>query len=461
LIAQSARKLHPRSTAARRLTVALCFIFVATSLCAEDLRDRMDGYIRRYADAELFSGVVQVSKGDRIIYENAFGLADRALGVRNTLRTKFQIASLSKPITATAILLLVQDGKLSFDDKLAKFIPEFPNGAKITIEELLTHYSGLGDASAQPDYNEWSRFPQTTKALVDRAQRIGRESEPGTAYFYSNSNYHILAFIIEKVSGQSYGEFLTQRIFKPAGMTSTAHRSNDETIVADLANGYAPAGASGFERATYLDWTSKTGNGSIYSTAGDLLRFHRALQNGSLLESVLLKQSYGFERKDRQVGMFWFHRERFGHRSVYVNGSSPGFKAHLERFIDDDATVTVLSNVYIAAPSIMADDLGAMLFGQGVNRDIPKAIRAEPERLRRFAGTFRFGDDYFVKNAVARIEPQADHLDLVYPATSFSIPLLPIEGDRFFDRKFWSFIRFEDDKLIYRNNDKDYVAVRQ
>ena len=409
----------------------------------------------------ISSGVVRVTKGDRIIYENAFGLPDRALQVPNSLQTKFQIASLSKPITATAILLLAEEGKLSLEDKLSKFVPDVPNGDKITVEELLTHYSGLGDGSAQPDYNEWSRFPQTAAALVERAKKVPRQSEPGTSYFYSNSNYHVLAFLIEKVSGQNYGDFLEQRIFKPAGMTNTAHHARDETIVSNLANGFSPVGASVFERAPYLDWTSKTGNGSIYATADDLLRFHRALQNGSLLKPETLKQSYGFEQKDRTVGMFWFHRQRFSHRSVYVNGSSPGFKAHFERFIDDDATVVVLSNLYIAAPSTIAEDLGAMLFDQPVNRDVPRPMHVNGADLKRIAGTFRFGDDYFVKNAVVRVEPQMDHLDLNYPATGFSIALIPIEGDRFFDRNFWSFVRFNGDKLIYRNNDKDYVAVRQ
>jgi len=160
----------------------------------------------------ISSGVVRVTKGDRIIYENAFGLPDRALQVPNSLQTKFQIASLSKPITATAILLLAEEGKLSLKDKLSKFVPDVPNGDKITVEELLTHYSGLGDGSAQPDYNEWSRFPQTTAALVERAKKVPRQSEPGTTYFYSNSNYHVLAFLIEKVSGQNYGDFLEQKI---------------------------------------------------------------------------------------------------------------------------------------------------------------------------------------------------------------------------------------------------------
>jgi hypothetical protein len=210
-----------------------------------------------------------------------------------------------------------------------------------------------------------------------------------------------------------------------------------------------------------LDWTSKTGNGSLYSTAHDLLLFHRALQTGSVLKPETVTKSYGFGRKDRKVGTFWFRRERFGHRSVYVNGSSPGFKAHFERFIDDDATVIVLSNLYIASPSIIAEDIGAMLCGQEVTRDVPKPIEMSASDLKNYAGTFRFGDDYFVKNAVVQVEPQKDYLALKYPATGFTITLLPITGGQFFDRMFWSFVRFEDKKLIYRNNEKDYVAQRE
>jgi len=456
-----ANSFRPGIAALTLSVAARAFFGASPDLRAEDLSDQMNSYVRRYADAKLFSGVVRVTKGDSIIYENAFGLADREFGVANSLQTKFHIASLSKPITATTILLMVQEGKLALGDKLAKFVPDFPGGDKITIEELLTHYSGLGDAANQPDYAEWSLFPQTPAALVERAKKVPPEDKPGTSYHYSNSNYHILAFVIEKVSGRSYGDFLAQKIFGPAGMHNTAHRVKAETIVEGLANGYTVAGATGFERAAYLDWTSKTGNGSIYSTADDLLGFHRALQRGSLLSPEMLKQSYGFERKDRTVGMFWFHRERFGHRSVYVNGSSPGFKAHLERYIDDDATVVVLSNLYIAAPSIIAEDLGAMLFGQKVDRDVPQPVQLKAEELRRFAGTFRFGEDYFVKNAQVDIQPQPDHLDLFYPATKFTVTLLPIGRDRFFDRNFWSFVRFEGDKLIYRNNDRDYIAVRE
>ncbi len=444
-----------------RFVAPSIFLAGAIALHGETIEERMSTYVRSYADGGLFSGVVLVSKGNAVVYQQAFGLADRALNVPNTVESKFHIASLSKPITAVGVLRLVEQGKLSLDDHLSKFVADFPGGDKITIGELLTHYSGLADASADPDYNNWSRFPQTPAALVERVKKKSPESKPGTHYFYSNSNYHILAFIIEKRSGQSYGDFLAKEILQPSGMSNTAHQVTDGAIVQDLVHGYNPAGASDFENAPYLDWTSKTGNGSLYSTAEDLLRFHRALQDGKLLRPETLRASYGFDRKDRNVGMFWFRRQRFGHRSVFVNGSSPGFKAHFERFIDDDAAVIVLSNLYLASPSIIAEDLGAILFDQPVTQQVPKAVKLSEDDLRKFAGLFRFGPGYFVENAPIKVEAHRDYLSLVNRETGFAIPLLPIEGGRFFDRSFWSFVRFEKDKLIYRNGDTDYVAARE
>ncbi len=439
----------------------LIFLSCTPLAQAETTQERMASCVRRYADAGLFSGVVLVSKGREKIYEQAFGLADREFNVPNSMQSRFHIASLSKPITAVAVLRLVEQGKLNLEDHLSKFVADFPSGDKITIEELLTHYSGLADASADADFNEWSRFPQTTTALVERAKKKPLQSEPGTHYFYSNSNYHILAFIIERLSGQNYGAFVENEILKPAGMNNTAHHADAGAIISGLVHGYSPAGATDFENAPYLDWTCKTGNGSLYSTAEDLLHFHRALQDRRLLKAQTLTDSYGFDRKDRNVGMFWFRRQRFGHRSIFVNGSSPGFKAHFERFIDDDAAVIVLSNLYLASPSMIAEDLGAILFDQPVTRQVPKPVKLSEKDLQKYSGSFRFGADYFVKNAEVKVEPHRDYIAMVFPATGFTIPLSPIDGGRFFDRSFWSFVRFEKGKMIYTNGDTDYVATRQ
>src|ERR1700740_3528066 len=215
-------------------------ILLAQATANSPLASRIDDRVREYFAAGLFSGVVVVTRGNDIVYQKAFGLADRTFSVPNTVDTKFHIASVSKPFTAAAILLLAERGKLSIDDHVSKFVPDFPNGDRITIEELLTHYSGLDDASSTPEYDNWSRFPQTPASLVEKLAKLPLESEPGTRYSYSNSNYHLLALIIEKTSGMSYGDFLARNIFLPLGMSNTAHHASDAAVIANLANGYRP-----------------------------------------------------------------------------------------------------------------------------------------------------------------------------------------------------------------------------
>jgi CubicO group peptidase (beta-lactamase class C family) len=427
---------------------------------AATLSARIDHRVQEYADRNLFDGVVLVSQGDEILYEKAFGLADRTFLIRNTPSTKFHIASVSKPITAAAVLLLADHGKLALTDPVSKFVLDFPNGEHITIEQLLTHYSGLADTSSRPEYDEWSRFPQTPASLEQRLAKLPPRSNPDTKFSYSNSNYHLLALIIEKASGRSYGDFLDANIFKPLGMSATAHHGADSAIVTNLATGYMPEGSDGFAKPPYFDWTAKTGNGSLYTTARDLLRFHHALQRGGLLKPQTVEQSYGFGLKDRQVGMFWFRREQYGHRSVYVGGSSPGFKAYIERFIDDDLAVIVLANTYIASTTPLADDIRAILWQKDpVLPPLPARVAVSPEQLDRVTGDYQYGPDFYAPNARFRMERRDGYLVSI-SSTGQSLPIVPIGGDVYFDRAYWSFIRFADGKMTYRNGSDEFVALR-
>jgi CubicO group peptidase (beta-lactamase class C family) len=424
---------------------------LAELLLATNLAKDIDAYVKRYADQKLFSGVVLVTRRGETIYEKAFGPADRAFDVPNAPSNKFHIASVSKPITAAAILLLADQGKLSLSDPLSKYVADFPNGENITIDQLVTHYSGLNDASSTPEYNEWSRLPQTTDQLVDRVKKMPPRGAPGARYSYSNSNYHILAFIIEKVSGQSYGDFMSANVFKPLGMNDTAHHGDDKEIVPRLSIGYMPRAAADLEKPQHLEWSSKTGNGSLYSTARDLLKFC----NGHLLKPETERFAEG--DNPRHLAYFWFTRNRFDHRSLYLGGSSPGYKAFVERFLDDGVVVIVLSNLYLASPSIIGDDIGAIVFGKKPANDPPQRVHMTRTELAKYEGTYKFGPDFYTPNNVVRMIAHDDYLE-VSPS---SPPIVPISTGEFFDRAYWSFIRIEGDKLLYRNGSSNFVAVKQ
>jgi CubicO group peptidase (beta-lactamase class C family) len=419
---------------------------------------RIDARVHAYVDAGLFSGVVLVSKGKDVVYERAFGLADRAFGVPNTPSKKFYIASVSKPITAAAILLLADRGLLSINDPVAKYVPGIPNGDRITLEQLLTHYSGLGNASDLDDYDEWSRFPQTPQSLVARLVKMRPEAAPGASYSYSASNYHLLALVIEKVSKMPYGAFLAENIFKPLGMTSTGHPADAKAIVERLAIGYMPKGRTTFELTPYVDWTSLTGNGSLYSTARDLHAFHEALAHGTLLKPATVAAAYGFDRKpELEVGMFWYRDDVAGHRAVRASGSTPGYKSFLTCVLDGDVCVITLANEYMASGWTMANDLASLVYGKPRPKVPALGTRTQAE-LDKVSGRYQFGHTFYRADAVGTVS--INHGELVLAYGSVTTTLLPLADGSYLDRRFWSFIRFAGDSLIYRNGSSEFTAPR-
>lgn len=287
---------------------------------APSITREVDAYLQPFLDAGGFSGAVLMDKGGRVLVDKGFGLASQEFGIPNTPRTKFQIASLSKTFTSAAIMMLEERGQLSVRDPLTRFIPDYPAGDKIMIHHLLTHTSGIPNVNNFPEYDRESRFPHTLLQVIAMFRDKPLRFPPGDRYDYSNSNYNLLAFVIEKVSGLSYGDFLERNIFGPLGMKDTAHRGSDGVIVPLLATGYAPSGAWGLEKAPFLDWTIKTGNGSLYSTVDDLYKWDRALHDGKILSRHSLDAM--FTDHASGMGYAWFvENARDGGRSASTDGA--------------------------------------------------------------------------------------------------------------------------------------------
>lgn len=414
------------------------FCVAATPAAAKE-RPRIEQAVQDYLQPLLatknFSGVVLIAQGERIILQKGYGEASIEHQVPNGPKTTFQIASISKPFTAAAIMLLAEEGKIDLKAPLAAILPSYPNGDKLTVHHLLTHTSGIPNINDFPEYEEAQRKPHTPRELVAYFRDKPLEFEPGARYSYSNSNYNLLALIIEKASGSDYGTFLKTAILDPLGLRRTGHHGSARQIIPDIANGYAPAGSISLERAPYLDWSMKTGNGSLYSTAEEVMRFMRAVNRGRLLRPESVSRT--FTPHMPNIGYGWFLSQANGREIHHANGRSPGWAAQADHYVKDDVTVVVLANSYISVTTDIARAVGAVFFGTPV-QPMPK-LRPDPLGARDIAalvGNYQFGSDYYVPNALITIRENNGHLEaMVGEHGPYSF--IQISPTRFLIRSFW------------------------
>ncbi len=321
----------------------------------------IEEHVRKVVERDLCSGVVLVAKGDRVLLHRAYGMADREHSAPNTLSTRFNIASIGKMFTAVAIGQLVEQGKLRFDDRLADVLPDYPNkeaARRLTIHHLLTHTSGLGDpfASARRDPKASYNTPWENIALfADQPLAF----EPGAKHDYSNGNYAVLGAVIEKLSGQKYHEYISEHVFRTAGMRAADPEAYE---VLPWAIGYThlpERDPLGIEPRSPAETSSEAppapgqtgGFGGDYLTAEDLFRFLRALKGHRLL-SAEMTETLTQGKVDVMPGVpvrygygFYEHimdgtRVR-GHSG---GGGNSGIGGDAELIWDKDYTVIVLEN---------------------------------------------------------------------------------------------------------------------
>lgn len=313
----------------------------------KDLERMITDDIAPYVQHSAFSGVVLLANGDDVIVNKAFGNANYEFGVPNTPDTRFAIASITKRFTFVIVNHLVDEKKISLGDTLAKWVPDFPSADKITISHLLHHTSGIRD----PDkLRGIIRQNLSTADVVNALKTEKLGSVPGDTYSYTTANFAVLAYIIERVTGETYAHVVKEYVYDPAGMRDSGELSTT-TVVPRLATGYMPNPfGSGLSVCGPEDTSWKTGGGSSYSTTRDLMRFARAYASGKLLTAE--------QRAD------WPDKKLFGRTVTQSNGSFPGANASLTYFPDDGVTVAVLSNNYSPVASTIAQDVAAMYFSE-------------------------------------------------------------------------------------------------
>ncbi|MGZ5247077.1 MAG: serine hydrolase [Flavitalea sp.] len=309
---------------------------------------------------------VLIARKGEIIYQKAFGMANLELEAAMQVDNVFRIASITKQFTAIAILQLMEQGKLSLQDEITRFIPEYPTGDhKFTIEHLLTHTSGIADYSALGDTLR-SRGDLTPVQMIDIFKNLPMRFAPGTKWEYSNSGYFLLGYIIEKITGKTYAQYLNENIFKPLGMTGSQYAS-DTRLIMKRATGYT-AGENGYENAPYLSMTHPYAAGSIQSTVGDLFKWQQAVVSYKLVKKETVDRAFTKYRladgNETLYGYGWRVGNVYASTSLWHGGLISGFRSMAIYLPQQDVFVAILSNCDCNSLEIVAPKIAALTAGR-------------------------------------------------------------------------------------------------
>lgn len=348
---------------------------------------QFDNYMKAQMEVNGFSGNVLVAQRGNFIYEKSFGLADKEQNVKNNLEGEFQIGSITKQFTASAILQLVEAGKLKLTDTIGSYFPGFPKGDSVTIHMLLSHTSGIRSYTSIGEFWAIATTPLEKDTMVALLKRQPYDFSPGTQWNYSNSGYYLLGYIIEKVSGQSYGDYMLNKVIKKAGLENTFVNRWD-TILTNRVRGYMK-NKNGWSNAPFISMEGPFSAGAIISTVEDLYKWNQALFGNKVISPASLNKMttpymnhYGYG-----LGIDSFQH----HLSIGHTGGIPGFVSYLVNYPKDDLVIVVLSNSSSNSPAV-ARAVAATLFGIPV---IPPYKHVESKidstLLDKYAGKYVIG----------------------------------------------------------------------
>ncbi|SMF21093.1 serine hydrolase [Paenibacillus barengoltzii] len=301
---------------------------VALTPDAATIRSSETEVADRYLQAQKYSGIAMIAKGDQILLRKGYGYDGDNQLVRADQKSR--IGSLTKSFTAAAVMKLAEEGKLHLDDTLESYFPGFPSGDRITIHLLLSHLSGINP-----------NFPRVAGlSLQDTIEAIRSKpllSEPGSKFMYSNSGYVVLAGIIEKASGMSYGEYLKQSIWEPLGLKDTGEAKPSIPVL----QGYVSAGDQLWAPAG--PYISQSGTGTLYSTANDMLTWIASFETERVLSQASIDQMFT-PYSEKNYGYGWMIQQENGTTRVFHNGSGTGYATGMSRELGGGYTIILLGN---------------------------------------------------------------------------------------------------------------------
>lgn len=338
-------------------------------------------------------GAILIAKDNTVIYRKAFGMANLELDIAMKPEMVFEIGSVSKQFTAVSILMLAESGKLSLQDNITRFIPDYPVGGKtITVHHLLAHTSGIRSYTEMPEWTKLWRNDLTPQEMMAVFKDQPMDFAPGEEWRYNNSAYFILGYIIEKASGMSYANFLEEKIFRPLKMENSYYGSHSE-IIRNRASGYQFQGK--FLNAEYLSLTQPYAAGSIMSSIDDLLKWNEAIINDKLIkkESRMLawtpaKLNNG---KETGYGYGWAIDDVNGFKSIEHSGGIFGYTSNGIWLPEAGIYVIMLTNRDDKGPRDVSTKIAAIAAGKPYP-DVSQAIKYDEKELKKLTGVYKFED---------------------------------------------------------------------
>ena len=425
-------------------------LLIGQMLPAQSKKEKLSALMKTYHNYNMFDGAVLVAENGKIIYKDAFGMANREWNIPNATDTKFMIGSTSKPITATLMLILVQKGLINLDKTIEDYLPEFKNkpASKVTVRQLLSHTSGMPNYDIIKDF-----FPRISRQNFTREAyvKVYRDSAlafvPGTRYMYTSWGYFTLGYIIEKVTGKSYEQAMRDEIFSKINMQNSGSYMHLQ-IVPKRASGY-DYGFGNYVSADFRDQSNTMGTGDIYTTVEDLFKFHMALANNTLLNKKLTTEMFTPGIRPAQYGYGWFN-QNFRYTATdsvtanYHLGSTEGFISFMIRIPETNSMVVILCN---SAPTDFF----------GITKNLLKVLYNKPVFLKEPAHKKM---ETVIANYIAE-KAVAEYKKMKSDSSHYYVDWLQMY---FLGEKLLSLKRYDDAKIIAENNavefpERDLVAL--
>ncbi len=413
----------------------------------------VDAMFKEIVPTNSPGAAVLVARNGKILFQHGYGEADREKHLPITPDTQFRIGSITKQFTATAILQLQEQGKLSVNDSLAKFFPDFPRGKEVKLHHLLTHTSGIKSYTDKPGFLESAPTFIQPDDLINSFKNDPYDFSPGHGWHYDNSGYFLLGEIVAKVSGEPFADYLRKHIFEPLGMKHTGIHYKG-IVLEHEAIGYSYANG---ESHKALDWDMSRagGAGALYSTVGDLFLWNEAVFNGKILKPASRLAAFTPvklppDAQGMDYGFGWITSVNRGLRVIGHSGGLNGFSSDLARFTNHNLTVVVLANAMPTppglVPSALAQEIGQLYLWPDMEprKKFVTDSKVDPKSYDDFVGRYDYG------GAICEITREGNRL-FAQLTNQPKLEIFPSAKNEFF----WKVV---DAQLKFERNEKGEVV---